>query len=78
MKNIFIILPLVALLAACAVSPAQKALKEVNKNQAKVAVLTAAKIKTTAKLAEANKELKESVKKFDEIYYKDAHPSIEE
>ena len=77
MKNIFIILPLVALLAACAVSPAQKALKEVNKNQAKVAVLTAAELKTAAKLAIAKKELKESVKKFDDIYYKDTHPVIE-
>ena len=77
MKNILIILPLVTLLAACSITPAQKALKEVNKNQAKVAVLTAAKVKTSAKLAEANKELKESIKKFDDIYYKDTHPSLE-
>ena len=77
MKNILIILPLITILAACAVSPAQKALKEVNKNQANVAVLTAAELKTSTKLAKAKKELKESVKKFDDIYYKDMHPSVE-
>jgi len=69
MKKLLLVIPLLVL-TACAVTPSQKALKEVNQSKAKVAVLTAAQVKTAAELAKATKELKDNQKKFDEIYFK--------
>ncbi len=69
MKKLLIALPIV-LMTACAITPAQQALKEVNRSQAKVAVLTAAQAKTAVELAKATKELKANKQKFDEVYSK--------
>ena len=69
MKKLFISLPLV-MLTACALTPSQQALQDVNRSQAKVAALTAAKAKTSAELVKANKELKENKEKFESIYVK--------
>ncbi len=69
MKNILLAVPML-LLTAC-LSPSQEALREVNKNEAKVAVLTVSKANTSAKLLKATKDLEVSRQKFEEIYFKE-------